>query len=151
VITIPRPDVSSRLDIFKVHTARKPLDPAVDLPACAAQTEGFSGADLESVCRLAALAAIRRALLQPHPTTRSASQAPGDSAVIYPADFHAAIAEVRHQIQKQRIEDVAMQATRDAGDRTVEPLPASASQLFQAYQEVQRERVRDTTASFRLN
>ena len=58
------PDESDRLAILRVHTRGKPLTADVDLEELARTTEGFSGADLESLCREAGLAAIREFLAQ---------------------------------------------------------------------------------------
>jgi transitional endoplasmic reticulum ATPase len=57
-IIIPAPDLESRLQIFKVHTKGMPLK-TVDLKPLAKMTEGFSGADIEAVCREAAMNALR--------------------------------------------------------------------------------------------
>lgn len=62
-IEIGLPDQASRLEILSVHTRDKPLSSQVDLGQIAEQTQGFSGADLASVCDQAARLAIRRAVL----------------------------------------------------------------------------------------
>jgi cell division protease FtsH len=59
-IVVPRPDVNGRLGIFKVHTKKVPLDPAIDLLQIARGTPGFSGADIENLVNEAALYAARR-------------------------------------------------------------------------------------------
>jgi cell division protease FtsH len=67
-VVVDRPDRSGRLDILKVHARGKPLDPSVDLTRLAAQTPGFTGADLASVLNEAALLTARlggRTLKQP--------------------------------------------------------------------------------------
>ena len=56
---IPLPDVEARLSILKIKTAKMPLDGLVDLNALANQTNTFSGADLENLCREAAILALR--------------------------------------------------------------------------------------------
>ncbi len=53
------PDQTARREILKVHTRTRPLADNVSLDAIAARTEGFVGADLEALCRLAATAAVR--------------------------------------------------------------------------------------------
>jgi transitional endoplasmic reticulum ATPase len=58
------PEESDRLEILRIHTRGKPLTAEVDLAALARETEGFSGADIESLCREAGLAAIREFLAQ---------------------------------------------------------------------------------------
>ncbi|SDY15333.1 AAA family ATPase [Halopenitus persicus] len=57
-VEVPNPDREARVAILEVHTADQPLADDVDLDAIAAETAGLSGAELASVCREAALAAI---------------------------------------------------------------------------------------------
>lgn len=52
------PDEKTRLEILKVHTRKMPLKD-VDLDELAMLTEGYVGADIESVCREAAIIALR--------------------------------------------------------------------------------------------
>ncbi|MEF8787408.1 MAG: CDC48 family AAA ATPase [Haloarculaceae archaeon] len=58
-IEVPTPDKAARREILEVHTADRPLADDVDLDALAAETAGFSGADLASVLRVASMRAIR--------------------------------------------------------------------------------------------
>ncbi|MEM7821079.1 MAG: AAA family ATPase, partial [Candidatus Aenigmatarchaeota archaeon] len=58
LIYVPAPDEKTRLEILKVHTRNMPLK-GVDLNKLAEKTEGYSGADLEAVCREAGLFALR--------------------------------------------------------------------------------------------
>jgi len=58
-VLIPPPDQKARLEILKIHTRNMPLDKDVDLKELAERTEGFSGADLEALCREAAMNALR--------------------------------------------------------------------------------------------
>ena len=58
-ILIPAPDEDARLEIFKVHTKSMPLAKDVSLKDLAKKTEGFSGADIEGLCREAAMNALR--------------------------------------------------------------------------------------------
>ncbi len=58
-ILVPAPDYKARLEIFKIHTRKMPLAKDVSLEELAKQTEGYSGADIEAVCREAALNALR--------------------------------------------------------------------------------------------
>jgi len=60
LIFIPPPDERSRLEILSIYTRNMPLAEDIRLEDLASRSEGFSGADLESLCREAALAALRR-------------------------------------------------------------------------------------------
>ncbi|RLI96584.1 MAG: hypothetical protein DRP00_05140, partial [Candidatus Aenigmatarchaeota archaeon] len=59
LILVPAPDERGRLEIFKIHTRGMPLAKDVDLKVLAKKTEGYSGADIEAVCREAAMNALR--------------------------------------------------------------------------------------------
>ncbi|HTL81041.1 MAG TPA: ATP-dependent zinc metalloprotease FtsH [Bacteroidia bacterium] len=59
-IHLELPNKKERLAIFKVHLAPLLLDKSVDAENLAAQTPGFSGADIASVCNEAALIAARK-------------------------------------------------------------------------------------------
>ena len=58
-IRIPIPDRFAREEILGVHTRDMPLDEEVSLSELAAHTHGYVGADLEALCREAALACLR--------------------------------------------------------------------------------------------
>ncbi len=58
IILLPSPDYPARLDIFKVHTKGMPLK-EVDIEELARRTEGYVGADIEAICREAAILALR--------------------------------------------------------------------------------------------
>jgi len=58
LIYVPAPDEKTRLEIFKVHTREMPLK-GVELEKLAKSTNGYSGADIEALCREAAMFALR--------------------------------------------------------------------------------------------
>ncbi len=58
LMLIPPPDQEGRLSILRVHTRNMPLLD-VDLESIAARTDGYVGADLENLCREAAMVALR--------------------------------------------------------------------------------------------
>jgi len=59
LLLLPVPDEASRLKILKVHSKAMPLGSDVDINAMAKRLEGYVGADIENLCREAALAALR--------------------------------------------------------------------------------------------
>ena len=61
-IQVKEPDEEARIAIFKVHTKNMPLAKDVDLKKLAKQTDGYVGADIESVCREAAMLTLRENL-----------------------------------------------------------------------------------------
>lgn len=60
LIYVPEPDDKSRLQIFKIYTKGMPLGNDVDLNPLTMATKYYSGADIESLCREAAMHALRR-------------------------------------------------------------------------------------------
>ncbi len=60
LIYVPAPDHATRLQILKIHTRNMPLAQDVDLEQITRQAAGYSGADLEAICREAGLISLRR-------------------------------------------------------------------------------------------
>ncbi len=61
-IEVGIPDSSGRLQVLYVHTRGMPLEKGLELKEIAAVTHGFVGADLSSLCKEAAMHALRRLL-----------------------------------------------------------------------------------------
>ncbi len=61
-VYIPPPDKEARKEIFRIHLRGKPLAEDVSIDELAERTEGYTGADIEAVCREAAMLAIREAV-----------------------------------------------------------------------------------------
>jgi transitional endoplasmic reticulum ATPase len=61
-IEIGIPDQNGRLEILEIHTRGMPLTQEVHLEQIAKRTYGFVGADLEAVCREAAMRSLRTVL-----------------------------------------------------------------------------------------
>ena len=62
LLEVPLPSERCRHAIFEIHTKGKPLDQTVDLRKLSKLTEGCTGADIELICKKAALAAVREHL-----------------------------------------------------------------------------------------
>ncbi len=60
MILISAPDEAARHLIFLVHTKNMPLEKDVNLKRFAKLTEGYSGADIEAICREAGMEALRK-------------------------------------------------------------------------------------------
>ncbi len=58
-IEIKVPSIKGRLEILLIHTRGMPLEKDVDLDLIAEKTHGFVGADIKSLCKEAAMLAIR--------------------------------------------------------------------------------------------
>ena len=61
-IAIPIPDRNGRLEILEIHSRGMPLAVDVNMEHVAEITHGFVGADLEALCREAAMICLRRIL-----------------------------------------------------------------------------------------
>ncbi len=90
IIEIPMPDYESRLNIFKVHTKKMPLDKDVDIEMLAKQTENYTGAEIENVCREAGMNAIRH-----------------DRDIANRKDFELALEEIKPAIPKDVAERIS--------------------------------------------
>ena len=84
-ILVPTPNTAARLEILKVHTKDMPITKDVDLKKLVAQTEGFSGADMEALTREAGMHALRKNI---------------DVQAITKTDFDAAIKEVKPSVSE---------------------------------------------------
>ena len=59
LMELPKPDLATREEIFKIHVRGKPLAKEVDLKELAKVTEGKTGSDIELICRKAVMLALR--------------------------------------------------------------------------------------------
>ncbi len=89
LIEIPIPDEETRLKIFQVHTKDKPLEKGLDLKRFAQETEGMTGADIELICKKAALMTVRKAI--------GKGGASSKELLITASDFTHAIEEVKRR------------------------------------------------------
>jgi len=60
LISVSEPDEKGREAIYKIHAKDMPLAKDVNLQELARMAKGYSGADIQSVCREAAMVALRR-------------------------------------------------------------------------------------------
>jgi transitional endoplasmic reticulum ATPase len=59
LIYVPPPDHQALKEVFKIHVQGMPLSKDVDLDQIARMAVGYSGADVEALCREAAMNALR--------------------------------------------------------------------------------------------
>jgi transitional endoplasmic reticulum ATPase len=69
LLDIPPPDEDGRRQIFEIGLRGKPVARDVSASDLAAETEGFSGAEIQGVCRRASLEAVRQAIDAEHGDT----------------------------------------------------------------------------------
>ncbi|MBY8983492.1 MAG: CDC48 family AAA ATPase [Candidatus Lokiarchaeota archaeon] len=59
ILLVPAPEKKARIEILKIFTKEMPLASNINIEQLAELTEGFSGADIETWCREAAMSALR--------------------------------------------------------------------------------------------
>ncbi len=91
IIEIPAPEEKTRLEILKIHSKGMPLSKNVDLADAAKKTDGYTGADLENVCREAGMSAIRRSV---------------DAKEVTQKDFEDALSLVKPSVTKPYVEKI---------------------------------------------
>ena len=60
ILLVGPSEKKGRLEILKIHTKNMPLAKDVDINELAEKTEGYVGSDIESLCREAAMLALRK-------------------------------------------------------------------------------------------
>ncbi|MFL6367130.1 MAG: CDC48 family AAA ATPase [Nitrososphaeraceae archaeon] len=93
-IEIKVPDKRGRLEILQIHTRNMPLDTDVDQDRVAAVTHGFVGADLEYLCKEAAMKCLRRLLPELNLEDEKLAPEVLDKLIITRSDFENAIKDV---------------------------------------------------------
>src|SRR3989454_8350446 len=93
-IEIRIPDKKGRLEILQIHTHNMPLDPDVDQDRVAAVTHGFVGADLEYLCKEAAMKCLRRLLPELNMEDEKLPPETLDKLIVTEDDFQNALKEV---------------------------------------------------------
>ncbi|HEU5121008.1 MAG TPA: AAA family ATPase, partial [Candidatus Nitrosocosmicus sp.] len=93
-IEIKVPDKRGRLEILQIHTRNMPLDSDVNQEKIASVSHGFVGADLEYLCKEAAMKCLRRLLPELNLEDEKIPPETLEKLVISMADFENAIKEV---------------------------------------------------------
>src|SRR5918994_1637135 len=93
-IEIKVPDKNGRLEILQIHSRNMPLDTDVDQKKIAAVTHGFVGADLEYLCKEAAMKCLRRLLPDLNLEDEKLPPETLDRLIITQNDFNQAIKDV---------------------------------------------------------
>ena len=93
-IEIKVPDKRGRLEILQIHTHNMPLDTDVNQDRIAAVTHGFVGADLEYLCKEAAMKCLRRLLPELNLEEEKIPPVTLEKLVITMNDFDNAIKDI---------------------------------------------------------
>jgi transitional endoplasmic reticulum ATPase len=91
-ITVPNED--ERLEILQIHTRGMPTSNDIDLKELSLELHGYTGADIKSLCREAAMKSIRRYLPEIDLETEKISSEVLQSMQIRLIDFYDAMHEV---------------------------------------------------------
>ena len=93
-IEIKVPDKKGRKDIIMIHTRNMPLTDDVDLTKISGVSHGYVGADLEYLCKEAAMKCLRRLLPELNMEDAKLSPETLDKLIVNKDDFSKALIEV---------------------------------------------------------
>ena len=93
-IEIKVPDKRGRLEILQIHARNMPLDSDVNQEKIASVTHGFVGADLEYLCKEAAMKCLRRLLPELNLEDEKINPEVLNKLIVTMSDFDNAIKEV---------------------------------------------------------
>ena len=114
-IVIPIPDRHGRLEILEIHSRGMPLSKDVDLPRLADITHGFVGADLEALCREAAMICVRRILPEIDFAQAALPYESLQKLELCKEDFLAALREVEPSALREVFVEVPTTTWEDVG------------------------------------
>jgi len=93
-IEIKVPDKKGRKDILSIHTRNMPLADDVNIEKIAAVSHGYVGADLEYLCKEAAMKCLRRLLPELNMEDEKLSPETLDKLIVNGEDYQKALIEV---------------------------------------------------------
>ncbi len=137
-IAIPIPDRNGRFEIMEIHSRGMPLAEDVDMRHLAEVTHGFVGADLEALCREAAMSALRRVMPDIDFSMDTIPDAQIARLEVRMSDFLSALREVEPSAIREVFVEVSNVSWEDVGglsrvkQRLVEAVewPLQYSDLF---------------------
>ena len=114
-IEIGIPDDEGRLEILNIHTRGMPLDENVKLEKISQTTHGFVGADLEVLCKEAAMRSLRRILPEINLDEEKVSKEVLQKIKITGEDFTDALKEVRPSALREVLVQIPNVSWDDVG------------------------------------
>ena len=101
LLYVPPPDKEARIQIFKIHTSKKPLASDVSIDTLASQTEGYTGADIAGLASAAVMLALRQHI-EKYKDPKKAEEAKGELNINM-KNFEDAMKKIR-PLSKHEIE-----------------------------------------------
>jgi transitional endoplasmic reticulum ATPase len=112
IILVGIPDIEARKSIFNVHLKSMPLAKDVKVEELVSQTEGYVGADIEAVCREAAMLELRKKM---------------EAKVVTMKSFEEALLKIRPSASKEiqdAYEEIQAKFSQAAGAKFKEEKPS---------------------------
>ncbi|MBC7085565.1 MAG: CDC48 family AAA ATPase [Methanomethylovorans sp.] len=125
-IEVGIPDRNGRLQILYVHTRGMPIEKDISLEQIAAVTHGYVGADIASLCKEAAMHALRRILPEIHIEDEIPPEIM-DNLIVTRADFDSALKNIEPSAMREVFVEVAHVRWEDIGG-----LEAAKQELIEA-------------------
>ncbi len=114
-IEIGVPNVQGRKEILQIHTRGMPLEKDVSLDELAHITHGFVGADLESLCKEAAIYALRRLLPDINLDEEKIPEEVLENIAVTNKDFEKALRTVEPSAMREVMVQTPQQSWKDVG------------------------------------
>ncbi len=114
-IEIGVPNVEGRLEILQIHTRGMPLSDDIDFQDLASELHGYTGADINALCREAAMKALRRYLPEIDLEADKISPEVLESMVITSRDFREGMKEIVPTAMREFYVEVARIKWNDVG------------------------------------
>jgi transitional endoplasmic reticulum ATPase len=114
-IEIGVPGRAGRLEVLQIHTRGMPLEKNVNLESLADRTHGFVGADLEALCKEAAMRALRRILPEVDLESESIPAKILTKLVVEMKDFEEALKDIQPSALREVLVEVPDAKWSDIG------------------------------------
>ncbi len=114
-IEIGVPNVEGRLEILQIHTRGMPLSDDIDFRELASELHGYTGADINALCRESAMKALRRYLPEIDLEADKISPEVLESMVITSRDFREGMKEIVPTAMREFYVEVARVKWNDVG------------------------------------
>lgn len=128
LIYVPLPDEPGRLSILKAQLRKTPVSTDIDLGYMAAQTNGFSGADLGFITQRAVKIAIKEAITADIERTKAREAAGEEDMEVDDEDAEDPVPE----LTKAHFEEAMQMARRSVTDVEIRRYEAFAQQMKNA-------------------